>query len=351
MVVTNTVKALVLKAYGELEVQDRPEPAVGTDDVLVRVMACGICGSDVHGMDGSTGRRRPPVVMGHEASGVVERVGARVTSVRPGDRVTMDSTIYNPDSFFSRRGHVNLCDDRRVLGVSCDDYRQDGAFAELVSVPAHIVYRLPAGMTFEQAAMVEPVSVALHARRLTPLTPDDTVVVFGAGLIGLMLVQVLRAASISRIIAVDLEDDRLAGAKELGAAHVFNSRAGDVTPAVHALTEGRGADVAFDAVGIEPTVRAAIAAVRKGGSVTLVGNFTPDVAIPLQSVVSRQIRLQGSCASSGEYPECLELIASGKVQVDRFISATAPLEEGPQWFGRLQRKEPGLIKVLLRPNA
>ncbi|HEY3215050.1 MAG TPA: galactitol-1-phosphate 5-dehydrogenase, partial [Candidatus Eisenbacteria bacterium] len=95
----------------------------------------------------------------------------------------------------------------------------------------------------------------------------------------------------------------------------------------------------------------AIAAVRKGGSVTLVGNFAPDVAIPLQSVVTRQIRLQGSCASSGEYPECLELIASGQVQVDRFISAVAPLEEGPQWFGRLQRKEPGLIKVLLRPNA
>jgi L-iditol 2-dehydrogenase len=351
MIVTTTVKALVLKAYGELEVQERPEPAVGPGDVLVRVMACGICGSDVHGLDGSTGRRRPPVVMGHEAAGVVERVGAGVSSIRPGDRVTMDSTIYNPQSYFSRRGYVNLCDDRRVLGVSCEDYRQDGAFAELVAVPAHIVYRLPARMTFEQAAMVEPVSVALHARRLTPLTPDDTVVVFGAGLIGLMVLQVLRAASISRVIAVDLEDDRLATAKELGAAHVFNSRSGDVTAAVRALTEGRGADAAVDAVGLEATVRAAIASVRKGGTVTLVGNFSPDVSIPLQSVVTRQIRLQGSCASSGEYPECLELIASGKVQVDRFISATAPLEDGPQWFGRLHRKEPGLFKVLLRPNA
>ena len=120
---------------------------------------------------------------------------------------------------------------------------------------------------------------------------------------------------------------------------------------MRALTEGRGADAAFEAVGIEPTVRGAISAVRKGGSVTLVGNLSPDVSIPLQSVVSRQIRLQGSCASSREYPECLELIASGQVQVDRFISATAPLEDGPQWFDRLHRKEPGLIKVLLRPNA
>ena len=345
------MKALVLKAYGELEMQERPEPAVGPGDVLVRVMACGICGSDVHGLDGSTGRRRPPVVMGHEAAGVVERVGAGVSTVRAGDRVTMDSTIYNPDSFFSRRGLVNLCDDRRVLGVSCEDYRQDGAFAELVAVPAHIVYRLPAGMTYEQAAMVEPVSVAVHARRLTPLAPEDVVVVFGAGLIGLMLVQVLKAAPVKLIVAADLEDDRLAVAKELGAAHVVNSGARDVGAAVRALTEGRGADAAFEAVGIEPTVRGAISAVRKGGSVTLVGNLSPDVSIPLQSVVSRQIRLQGSCASSGEYPECLELIASGQVQVDRFISATAPLEDGPQWFDRLHRKEPGLIKVLLRPNA
>jgi L-iditol 2-dehydrogenase len=351
MVVRSTVKALVLKAYGRLEMEERPEPAVGPGDVLVRVMACGICGSDVHGMDGSTGRRRPPIVMGHEAAGVVERVGAAVATVREGDRVTMDSTIYNPDSFFSRRGFVNLCDDRRVLGVSCEDYRQDGAFAELVSVPAHIVYQLPAGMTFEQAAMVEPVSVAVHARRLTPIAPDDTVVVFGAGLIGLMLVQVLKAASVRRILVVDLEDDRLAIAKELGAAHLINSRAGDAAPAVRALTEGRGADVAFEAVGIEPTVRDAIAAVRKGGNVTLVGNLFPDVSIPLQSVVSRQIRLQGSCGSSGEYPECLELIASGRVQVDRFVSVTAPLEEGPHWFGRLHRREPGLMKVLLRPNA
>jgi L-iditol 2-dehydrogenase len=259
--------------------------------------------------------------------------------------------IYNPDSFFSRRGLTNLCDDRRVLGVSCEDYRRDGAFAELVSVPAHIVYRMPAAMTFEQAAMAEPVSVAVHARRLTPLTPDDTVAVFGAGLIGLMVVQVLKAAPVRRIIAVDLEDDRLAVARELGAAHVLNSRDRDVTREVQALTEGRGADATFEAVGIEPTVRGAIAAVRKGGCVTLVGNLAPNVSLPLQSVVTREIRLQGSCASAGDYPECLELITSGRVQVDRFISATAPLADGPGWFGRLHRKEPGLMKVVLRPNS
>ena len=344
------MKALVLKAYGQLEIQDVAPPGIGPKDVLVRVMACGICGSDVHGMDGSTGRRIPPIVMGHEAAGLVERVGAQVTSFRPGDRVTCDSTIYNPESFFSRRGQVNLCDDRRVLGVSCEDYRQNGAFAELVSVPSHILYALPTGMTFEQAAMVEPVSIAVHARNLTPMASGDTALVFGTGLIGLMMVQVLRAAAVARIVAVDVDPGRLALAAELGAHHLINSATDDVAAAVRALTQGRGADVAFEAVGLEATVRGAIHAVRKGGTVTLIGNLAKDVSLPLQAVVTRQIRLQGSCASSGEYPECLDLIASGKVDVDRFISAIAPLEEGPRWFDRLHRREPGLLKVLLKPN-
>jgi L-iditol 2-dehydrogenase len=176
-------------------------------------------------------------------------------------------------------------------------------------------------------------------------------VVFGTGLIGLMTLQVIRHTGVRRIVAVDLEDERLALARELGAHETVNSKTTDVAAAVRAMTEGRGADVAFEAVGIEPTVRGAIAAVRKGGAVTLIGNLAPDVSLPLQSVVTRQIRLQGSCASAGEYPECLELIASGKVNVDRFISAQAPLEDGQIWFERLHRREAGLMKVLLRPNG
>jgi L-iditol 2-dehydrogenase len=344
------VKALVLKAPGRLEVEDIPAPEIGPRDLLVRVMACGICGSDVHGLDGSSGRRIPPLVMGHEAAGVVERAGAGVAAFAPGDRVTFDSTIYDPESFFSRRGLSNLCDGRRVLGVSCADYRQDGAFAELVAVPSHIAYRMPAGMSFAQAAMVEPLAIAVHARRLTAVEAGDTALVLGAGLIGLLMVQVLRQAGGTRIVAADVDDARLALARELGADEVLNSAASDVAAGVLALTGGRGADVAFEAVGIEATVRGAILAVRKGGSVTLVGNLAADVSFPLQAVVTRQIRVQGSCASSGEYPDCLELIASGKVSVDRLVSATAPLEEGPQWFDRLRRKERGLMKVLLMPN-
>lgn len=345
------MKALVMTDYMRFEVQNVPDPKIGDTDVLVRVEACGICGSDVHGMDGSTGRRRPPVIMGHEASGVIEEVGRGVTTHRKGDRVTFDSTIYNPGSFFSQRGMVNLCDDRRVLGVSCEDYRQNGAFAEYVAIPQHILYPMPKQMTFGQAALVEPVSIAVHARNLTPLAPGDTALVVGTGLIGLMMIQVLKQTVVDQIIAIDVDDSRLEQAKQLGASHAFNSKTHDIAAEVKAVTAGRGADVAFEAVGIEATVRTTISAVRKGATVTLIGNLARDLSLPLQQVVTRQLRLQGTCASAGEYPECLDLISSSKVDVDRFISASGTLEQGGEWFHRLYKKEPGLMKVILTPNA
>src|ERR1035437_9404128 len=139
------MKALVLKEYKRFACEEVPAPEAGPADVIVAVKACGICGSDVHGMDGSTGRRRPPIIMGHEAAGIISSVGSGVTDWAAGDRVTFDSTIYCGHCEFCRRGLINLCDNRRVLGVSCEDYRQNGAFAEYVAVPQHILYRLPDG--------------------------------------------------------------------------------------------------------------------------------------------------------------------------------------------------------------
>ena len=175
------VKALVLKEYGRLSYEEVPMPAVGPDDVLVQVKACGICGSDVHGLDGSTGRRVPPLIMGHEAAGAIARAGERVTAWHPGDRVTFDSTLSCGACRFCRRGEINLCDRRRVLGVSCEEYRQDGAFAEYVAVPQHILYRLPEGLDWASATLVEPLSVALHALSLTPVALNDTAIVVGVG--------------------------------------------------------------------------------------------------------------------------------------------------------------------------
>jgi L-iditol 2-dehydrogenase len=343
------MKALVLREYGKLVFEDVPPPEIGPDEVLVKVEACGICGSDVHGLDGSTGRRQPPLIMGHEASGVVAEAGPRVVGWAAGDRVTFDSTIYRLDDWYTRRGLYNLSDNRMVLGVSPGEYRRHGAFAEYVAVPQHILYRLPPAVSFDQAAMVEPVAVAAHAVSLTPVAVGDTAVVVGAGMIGLCLVQVLRAAGCARVFAVDPQAERRELARKLGADAVLDPQADDVAQEVARATEGRGADVAFEAVGIPATVKAAIGAVRRGATVTLVGNLSPAVEIPLQAVVTRQLRLQGSCSIAGEYPAALSMIERGVVNVDAMRSAVAPLSEGAAWFDRLYRKERGLMKVILKP--
>lgn len=339
----------MLTEYRHFEYVDVPEPDIAADEVLVEVKACGICGSDVHGMDGSSGRRIPPIIMGHESAGVISEVGGAVSGWKKGDRVTFDSTVYCGDCWYCRRGDIHLCDNRRVLGVSCEEYRRHGAFAQYVAVPQRILYSIPDELPFEQAALSEPLSVAVHAVNLTRLSIGDTAVVAGTGMIGLLVVQVLRSAGCGKIIAVDLEEEKLELAKRLGASAALNPRACDPAEEVRKMTGGRGADVAFEVVGIGATLDIAIASVRKGGAVTLVGNLTAKDDFPHQSVVTREITLNGSCASRGDYPACIELIRGGAIDTDAFISRTAPLSEGAEWFDRLYRKERGLMKVILVP--
>ncbi len=341
------MKALVLEQYRQLVYREVPDPEVGPEDVLIRVGACGICGSDIHGMDGSTGRRIPPVIMGHEAAGTIARAGSSVTGWQRGDRVTFDSTIYCGSCFYCRRGEINCCDNRRVVGVSCAEYRRHGAFAEYVAVPQHILYRLPDDLSFERAALVEPLSIALHSISLAPVTLNDSAVVVGTGMVGLLVVQALRAAGCGQIIAVDIDSDRLALASKLGADRTLLSDAPDVAQQILGLTGRRGADHVFDVVGLAPTLWLTLQCARKGGSVTLVGNLAPKVEFPLQAVVTRELRLLGSLASRGEYPAALEMIRRGAINVDVLMSAVAPLADGAVWFDRLYKRERGLLKVVL----
>ena len=343
------MKALVLEEYMKLVYKDVPTPECAPDEVLVRVKACGICGSDVHGMDGSTERRIPPIIMGHEASGEIAKVGKNVQGWNVGDRVTFDSTIYKADDWYTRRGQYNLSDGRMVLGVSPGEYRRNGAFAEYIVVPQHILYKIPANVFFNQAAMVEPAAVALHAVELTPVGIADTAVVFGAGIIGLFLIQALKIKGCSQVIAIDVQQERLDLAVELGADLALKGDAAHLIDAIKQQTEGRGADVAFEAVGIEATIQTAISSVRRGAKVALVGNLAATVRMPLQAVVTQQLRLQGSCAIAGEYRAVLKMIASGRINVDKMQSVAAPLSEGASWFKRLYDKEPGLMKVVLNP--
>ena len=344
------MKALLLSEYSKLEVADLPRPSAGPGEVLVQVAACGICGSDVHGYDGSSGRRIPPLVMGHEAAGIVAEVGPDVTAFAAGDHVTFDSTVYCGACDFCVSGQINLCDNRQVIGVSTPDFRRAGAFAEFVSVPERIVYKLPESMSFSEAAMLEAVAVALHGVAVSEVKGGETALVIGAGMIGLLTLQAAKAAGCSRVIVTDVDRTRLKLASEMGADEIVLASGSDLVSSVLAMTAGRGVDLVLEAVGRDETVSAAVDVVRKGGTITLIGNITPTVTLPLQKVVSRQIRLQGSCASSGEYPQAIELMNAGKIRVASLITAVAPLEDGASWFERLHSREPNLMKIVIDPR-
>lgn len=342
------MKALVLEEYNQLVFKDVAKPIANDHEVLVEVKAVGICGSDVHGMDGSTGRRIPPLIMGHEASGIIVETGKNVKGWKVGERVTFDSTIYRLDDWYTLKGHYNLSDNRMVLGVSCPDFKRDGAFAQYVAIPEHILYKIPDNVTFEQAAMVEPVAVALHSVNLSGVKINDTVAVFGSGMIGLFMIQLLKLAG-CRVIAVDVRQEKLEMAVKAGADAVLNAQSDNVPGEIKKLTHHRGADFAFEAVGISATIQSSVESLRKGGTLVLVGNLSPIVELPLQKIVTQEITIQGSCAINGEYPAVLDLISNGKINVDDMMSAVVPLSDGAIYFDRLYQKEKGLLKVILKP--
>lgn len=343
------MKALVLDKYNQLNYRDFPDPEINSGEVLIEVKACGICGSDVHGMDGSTGRRKPPLVMGHEASGIIIDKGSDVKDWNIGDKVTFDSTVYPLNDWYTLKGHYNLSDSRQVLGVSPGEYRRHGAFAEKVAVPQHILYRIPEGVSFIEAAMVEPVAVAAHAINNSRMNPGSSALVAGTGMVGIFIVSLLKIFGADPVIAFDIDNRKLDMARDFGADFTFNTKDNNTALEVLKLTKNRGVDIAFEAVGISETVELCLNNVRKGGTAVLVGNLSQKIEFPLQNIVTREITVQGSCAINGEYELVLDLLAAKKLDVDKLISTVAPLSEGAEWFNRLYDNEPGLNKIILIP--
>jgi L-iditol 2-dehydrogenase len=320
-----------------------------------------------------------PIVMGHEAAGEIIALGEGVTDWKVGDRVTFDSTEYCGECDDCQSGYVNLCPKRKVLGVSPGEYRRHGCFAEKIVLPERILYLIPQTLGFEKAAFAEPVSIALHAVNLadgievgeaftepaevTEKTescghgcechgeeaPGGTAVVVGAGLIGLLVVQALKARGWDRVIAVDLDEKRLELAKKLGASDAFHAKQEGLAAHLREICGGDGADASFEVVGAAAPLDLAIRSVRKGGQVILIGNLQPNTPFPLQEVVTRQLTIKGSCSCAGEYPEAIRRIEDGSIQVEPLLSAVAPLEEGAGWFQRLYDNKEGLLKVVLKP--
>lgn len=343
------MKALLYTKPYTFDFTDVPDPTVGNDDVLIRVKACGICGSDVAGHTGKTGRRLPPLIMGHEAAGVVERVGAHVAGFAPGDRICFDSTVYCNQCPACKSGLFNRCAKRQVLGVSVPEFKRNGAFAELLAVPHWICAKLPDNMSFVQAALLEPASIGTHAASRAPIAGSDTVVVIGAGTIGLFILQAAKLRGAGTVIACDVNEFRLDLARRVGADVCLNSGKVDLKEEVLRRTNGRGADVVLEAVGFGETFRQAVSIAKTGGHVVAVGNLQKEIEFNLQELVSRELTFTGSYASSGEFRTCIDLIASGKIDVGPLVSEVLPLREGPAAFKRLLEGKENLLKIVLEP--
>jgi len=345
------MKALVLDSCKHMSYTEVERPEIRKpDEVLISIKASAICGSDIHGYDGSTGRRQPPVIMGHEASGVVVAAGEHVESVKTGDRVTFDSTISCGACEYCKSGRVNLCDSRRVVGVSCDEYRMDGTFAEYIVVPERIIYKIPEGVSFVEAALTEPASVAAHAVNITPIRLNESIAVVGSGLIGLLIIQIARTMTSGPVIAIDPDPSRRESALAFGADASFNPNEEGYQKRINETFGISGIDRVFEAVGVTSAIKGALTVVKKGGSLTLVGNISPFIELPLQSVVTREITLYGSCAISGEYPAVLSMMQNKTLDVLPLVSVTDSLENGASWFDNLYHKRQNVLKVVLTPQ-
>lgn len=343
------MKALIYTKPYCFEYSEFPDPVPADDEVLIRVNACGICGSDVQGFTGKTGRRIPPLIMGHEAAGIIEEVGCNVKGFKKGDRVCFDSTVYCSKCEACRKGLYNRCKTRQVLGVSTPEFKRHGAFAEYVAVPYWIASKIPDNMSFVNSALLEPVSIGMHAANRTPILPDDTVVVIGAGTIGLFIMQACRLRGAARIIVADINDFRLDVAKKLGADIIINPLKSNLGEVIFTETQDKGANVTFEAVGYAQTFKDAVSVTKTGGYLVAVGNLEKIAEFDLQELVARELTFTGSYASSGEFRDCIDLVTTGSINVEPLISDVLPMEDGPDAFERLLKAEENLLKIVLEP--
>ncbi len=327
------MKTLLYSAPWHMQVTEAPLPKLAADDVLVSVKAVGICGSDVHGYTGKTGRRTPPMIMGHEFSGTVAALGSNIRGVEEEDEVIV-SPLFPYDGIGQRE----------VLGVNTQ-----GAYADLVRVHKSMLYPKPEGMTWHQAAMCEPLSIAMHALSRTPLKLMDTVVVVGAGTIGLLVMLCARLGGAGTIVVTDMSDHRLEVARKVGADETINVRNEDPIARVMDMTNQVGADVAVEAVGLSKSVQQAHAMVKVGGHVTWIGNSDLMIDINMQEVVTREITISGTYGFSDEFERVIQSIGTGRINVAPLIEQVSPLTEGPAIIEGLARGKLDLIKVILEP--
>ena len=341
------MKALVWEAARTMTLREQREPAAAADEILVRVGHAGICGSELSGYLGHNALRVPPLIMGHEFAGEIVDVGPLVPTIRPdltpGALVTVNPLWYCGDCRSCAAGVNQLCANRRLLGA-----HRPGAFAELISVPAKLALRLPAGMDTRIGALTEPVGCAVRIAELARDVMEQDCLIIGAGPIGLLSLQVLRFNGAARVFIAEIDPARLAMGEALGGIPLQPTEL-DTVEAVMGATSGAGVAVSVDAVGTALTREQCVAATRASGTLVLSGLHEETSAMPVAAMIRSEIVARGSFAySPANFARALGLLAQGAIRLDPWITE-APLAEGGPWFERLIEAPGDVSKVLLTP--
>ncbi len=338
------MKALMFTAIKEQQLLDVPTPVIDRPDgVLLKVKSVGVCGSDLHGYTGQSGRRTPPLIMGHEVTAEVVEVGPAVQDLPIGSRVAIQSVEFCGVCPQCLAGRRNVCEKRRLMGMNAP-----GAYAEYVTWPASNLFLLPDTLSYEDGALAEPLSVAVHAVSLAHIRPYDTALVVGAGPIGLLTLAVLKLTGLSQIAVSDASDARLELARALGAQITINPTRQNPRQVVNEFTNGGGVDLAFEAVGISATAQQSVEVTRNNGTVVWIGNNQRMVEVDMQAIVTRDLRVIGSYGMTDQdFQRSLQMLADGRIPTTQLINRRASLDEGPALFDQLLAS-PETIKCVIR---
>jgi L-iditol 2-dehydrogenase len=345
-----TMKAAVLHAVHDMRVEEVPLPEVTPErDVLVRIRSVGVCGSDVHFFERGIIGKYPlaaPTIMGHEAAGEVVEVLDEACGLRPGDRVAIEPGYTCRRCEFCRSGRYNMC--REVVFLAAPPIH--GAFAEYLAWPSDFLFRLPDALSFDDGAMIEPLSVGLWASQRGGVGVGDTVAILGAGPIGLLTMQCALAAGATRAVVSDLEAGRLELAERLGASEILDASEVDAEAMIMELTGGRGVDVAFECAGAIPALQMALRVARNGGTVQIVGMPAEQhPQIPLYEMINRELDLRGLFRYANCYPPAISLVAAGRVDVASLVTHHFALEETPEAMTFVHERRDGVVKAVITP--
>ena len=337
------MRALVLTGVGKLEMQDVPEPAAGEGEVLVRVTSAGICGSDIHGFLGHSPRRRPPLVLGHEAVGTVAAVHSSVKGFTEGQRVYVNPLISCGSCPACRSERENTCASWRLLGMD----RVQGAYAELVAVPAGQLVAMPESITDRDAVLAEPFANLVHCFRISMNDTPKSIAIFGGGTMGNLALQLAKLRRIERVFVADTNAQRLEAAAHFGAV-VINSNNEEPVGRIRAETENLGADYALDAVGISATRRGAAAVVRRGGRIALLGLGENESSLPFIELIRNEVVIFTTFAyTPADFRESIRCIEARQVSLCPWTESRK-LEEGQACFEKMTRAPGGTLKLVLR---